>query len=103
MTRNDEILECPCYRICSGLGVETSSWCHYLKSAAPPPGMHSFDPKDQRCPAGVQATVLMLGYMLSGDTAHAEKLKPALDQVRNWARELRKQPARYDPARGNTD
>jgi len=95
---SDEIIECPCYRVCAGLGLETKRWCRYRPSDLPPPGMHRFDPKEEWCPAGVQANVLMLAYMLSGETGDPERLKPLLDQVRAWARELRGEPAGYDPA-----
>ena len=60
MTERDEIIECPCYRICSALGIETGAWCRYRKSSVPPPGMHRFDPKDEWCEPGTQATLLML-------------------------------------------
>lgn len=95
----DEVIECPCYRVCAGLGLEMKRWCRYRKSDLPPPGMRSFDPKDDWCPTGVQANVLMLGYMLSGERGDPERLKPVLEQVRLWARELRKQPVGYDPTR----
>ena len=99
MSPNDSetIIACPCHAICSQLGVETGMWCRYRTSDLPPPGMHAFNPKDTWCPAGVQANVLMLGYMLAGDPKDANRLKPALDQVRNWARELRPEPVEYSP------
>jgi hypothetical protein len=99
--QKETIIECPCYRVCAGLGVKTSTWCRYRQSAAPPPGMHRFDPQETWCPGAVQANVLMLGYMLAGGAGETERLKPALDQVRAWTRELRKEPATYDPARSN--
>jgi len=98
MSSHDEIIECPCYRVCAGLGLEMKRWCRYRKSDLPPPGLSSFDPKEQWCPAGVQANVLMLGYMLAGQTADADRLKPVLEQVREWARALRREPAGYSPA-----
>jgi hypothetical protein len=61
--------------------------------------MHRFDPKDEWCPPGVQANVLMLGYMLSGETGEPERLRPALEQVRKWARELRQERSSYNPAK----
>jgi len=88
----DEVIECPGYPICSGLGLETSQWCRYRKSDLPPPGMRKFDPKETWCPSGVQANVLMLGYMLAGRKEDPETLQPALDSVRRWLRELRSQP-----------
>ena len=91
----DEIIACPCYPVCSQLGIETGMWCRYRKSDLPPPGMHAFDPKETWCPAGVRANVLMLGYMLAGNDGDANRLNPVLEQVRRWARELRKKPAGY--------
>ncbi len=91
----DEIIACPCYPVCSQLGIETGMWCRYRKSDLPPPGMHAFDPKETWCPAGVQANVLMLGYMLAGNDGDASRLSPVLEQVRRWARELREKPAGY--------
>jgi hypothetical protein len=99
MRGTDEIVECPCYRVCAALGVEVSRWCRYRESELPSPGTYRFDPKEKWCPAGVQANVLMLGYMLSGESGDAERLKPVLAQVRAWARELRAQPISYDPAK----
>lgn len=99
MKTEDKIIECPCYRICAGLGLELKRWCRYRKSDLPPPGLHRFDPKDEWCPTGVQANVLLLGYMLSGKSDDPGQLTPMLEQVRNWARELRKQPAGYDPVK----
>jgi len=96
---NDDIIECPCYHVCSALGIETRTWCRYRKSDLPPPGLHNFNPKDTWCPPGVQANVLMLGYMVAGETRDRERLEPVLDQVRNWAAELRRQRGGYDPAR----
>ena len=107
-TDRDPIIECPCYRICATLGVKTSTWCRYRKSAAPPPGMHRFDPQETWCPGGVQANVMMLGYMcaegpsasgrLVGQSRDPEALAPALAKVREWAGTLRKEPQSYDPA-----
>lgn len=90
----DEITECPCHPICSGLGLETGQWCRFQKSDLPPPGMRKFDPRDTWCRAGVQANVLMLGYMLAGRKEDPEALRPALDSVRRWLRDLRSQPTR---------
>jgi len=94
---NEEIVECPCYRICTGLGIETGQWCRYRKSALPPPGMHRFDPKETWCPPGVQANLLMLAYMLARGREDTGKLQTALEEVRRWARELRGEPAGYHP------
>jgi hypothetical protein len=94
---NDRMIQCPCYPICSGLGIETGQWCRYRRSDLPPPGIHRFDPREIWCPSGVQANVLMLGYLLAGQTRDAERLKPALEQVRRWARHLRAQRVGYHP------
>jgi len=94
---SDTIIACPCYPICSQLGVETGMWCRYRKSDLPPPGMHAFNPKDTWCPAGVQANLLMLGYMLAGKAGDASQLKPVLDEVRTWTRDLRREPVEYSP------
>lgn len=103
MSPNDSetIIQCPCHPVCSQLGVETGMWCRYRKSDLPPPGMHAFNPKDTWCPAGVQANVLMLGYMLAGNTGDASHLEPVLAQVRDWARELRPEPVGYSPTGPN--
>jgi len=85
----DEIIECPCYRVCAGLGLEMKRWCRYRKSDEPPVGMHRFDPKEEWCPTGVQASVLLLWYMLSGENGDPERPKSALAQVRTWARASR--------------
>jgi len=85
MKKDDVIIECPCYRVCAGLGLEMKRWCRYRKSDLPPPGMHRFDPKDEWCPTGVQANVLMLGYMLSGEAANPAAMGDALTRVRQWA------------------
>ena len=95
------MIECPCYLLCVGLGLEVGRWCRYRKSDLPPPGMHRFDPKEQWCPTGVQANVIMLGYMLSGETEDADRVMPALEQVRRWARELRREWSGYDPSRAS--
>jgi len=95
---HDSIIECPCYRVCSALGVKTAEWCRYRRSAAPPTGMHRFDPQETWCPGAMQANALMLGYMLVGQNRDPEALKPALEQVTQWAAALRQQPHRYDPA-----
>jgi hypothetical protein len=97
-TDRDPVIECPCYRICSALGVKTSTWCRYRKSAAPPVGMHRFDPQETWCPGGVQANVIMLGYMIVGQNRDPKALAPALAKVREWAATLRPAPHSYDPA-----
>jgi hypothetical protein len=99
VSESEQTIECRCYHVCAGLGLETKQWCRYRKSDLPPTGMHRFDPKEDWCPTGVQASVLMLGYMLSGETGDPERLRPALEQVRKWARELRRERTDYDPAR----
>ncbi len=86
---NDEIIECPCYRICSALGVETGQWCRYRKSDLPPPGMHRFEPKETWCPPGVQASVMMLARLLAGEDAGIEGLQRALASITSWVRDLR--------------
>jgi hypothetical protein len=92
----NDLVECPCYPICSELGIEMSTWCRYRESEVPPPGMRSFEPKDDWCPSGVQANVLMLGYMLAGGE-DPERLRAALEHVRRWARELRADRQGYSP------
>lgn len=89
MDAQDEIIECPCYRVCAGLGLEMKRWCRYRKSDLPPPGMHRLDPKEDWCPTGVQANVLMLGYLLAEQTASSPAMQEALTRVRQWAREAR--------------
>lgn len=96
-TNPDPTIACACHPICSRLGVEIGMWCCYRKSDLPPPGMHAFDPKETWCPAGVRTNILMLGYMLAGNTGDAKQLEPVLDEVRSWARELREKPAAYNP------
>jgi hypothetical protein len=98
MSKAEAIVECPCYRICAGLGLEVKRSCRYRKSDLPPPGVQSFDPKDDWCPAGVQANVLMLGYMLVDQNRDPEALKPVLEQVRQWATAFGQEPRGYDPA-----
>ncbi len=90
---NDKVIECPCHRVCSLLEVATGRWCRYRESQVPPPGMHSFDPKDTWCPAGMQASVIMLGYMLAGEKRGADELGSVLAEVREWARSLQAAPA----------
>lgn len=85
----DEVIECPCYRVCAGLGLEVKRWCRYRKSDEPNPGMHRFDPKDEWCPTGVQATVLLLGHMLANG-AEESALAEKLGEVRTWVQSLRR-------------
>lgn len=99
MKPNDTLIECPCYRICAGLGIAPNRWCSYHKSELPPPGTWRFDPKEKWCPPGVQANVMMLGFMLSGEKDKPEQLSTALEQVRQWARELREQDKSYQPSK----
>jgi hypothetical protein len=84
----DEVIECPCYRVCAALGLEMKRWCRYRKSDLPPVGLHRFNPKDEWCPTGVQANVVMLGHMLAqgGDS---EALQSALARVRQSVQDLR--------------
>jgi len=63
---NEEIIQCPCYHICSSLKIETGKWCRYRQSDLPPSGMHALNPKDTWCPPGVQAIVLMLERVVRG-------------------------------------
>ncbi len=88
---NEDTVQCPCYSICSTLGLEIGPWCRYHSSDLPPPGMHKFDPKDTWCPPGVQAAVLMLGHLAARQNGPAEPLDSALEKVRAWAQAL---PAR---------
>ena len=88
MNTQDEIIECPCYRVCAGLGLEMKRWCRYRKSDLPPVGLHRFDPKDEWCPTGVQANAVLLGYMLA-EGGDSEVLHGALARVRQWAQDLR--------------
>ena len=96
-TDADTTIACPCYPVCSHLAVETGMWCSYRKSDLPPPGMHAFNPKDTWCPPGIRANILMLGYMLAGNTGDPSQFKPILDKVRTWTQELREKPAAYSP------
>ena len=98
---NDEIIACQCFAVCSAVGVEPGPWCRYHTSDLPPPGMARFDPKEEWCPPGVQANVLMLGYMLSRAQGDDERPRQALEQVRKWARELRREHSSYNPAQSD--
>ena len=98
MKKSDEIIECPCYQVCEGLSLEMSTWCHYSTAAVPPPGTVRFDPKEAWCPPGVQANVLMLGYMLTKGEGDPERLQMMLAQVRQWAKEIRGESVSYKPA-----
>ena len=82
---NEAIIECPCYRVCSALGVDMGQWCRYRKSDLPPPGMHAFNPKDTWCPPGIQASILMLAHLVAGGSAPPD----ALADIRHWAQQLR--------------
>jgi len=92
MDAQDEIIECPCYRVCAGLGLEMKRWCRYRKSDLPPVGLHRFDPKEEWCPTGVQAAALLSGYTLA-EGGDPEVLRGALARVRQWAQELRSREA----------
>lgn len=97
MKKSDELVECPCYRICSMLGIELDRWCRYYTSELPPPGTWRFDPKEKWCPPGVQANVLMLSALLTNGTMTAENLEAALLKVREAVRDLRTPPTEYHP------
>ena len=88
MKERDEIIECPCYRVCAGLGLEMKQWCRYRKSDLPPPGMHKFNPKDTWCPPGVQASVLMLARLLAGESADVEGVQQVLEKISSWVHDL---------------
>jgi len=90
VSTQDEVIECPCYRVCAGLGLEMKRWCRYRPSDLPPPGMWVVNPKADWCPTGVQANVLMLGYTLS-EGGSPDSLHFALARVRQWSQELREQ------------
>ena len=95
----DEVIECPCYRVCAGLGLEMKRWCRYRKSDLPPPGMWVVNPKADWCPTGVQANVLMLGYTLT-EGGDSEALRIALARVRQWTQDLRaRDTSAYRPER----
>jgi len=88
----DEVIECPCYRVCAGLGLEMKRWCRYRKSDLPPPGLWWVRPKEEWCPTGVQASTLLLGYTLA-EGGDSETLRGALARVRQWAQGLRSREA----------
>ena len=85
----DELTTCPCYHVCCGLGLEMLRWCRFDSRDLPPPGMYVFNPKDSWCRPGVQAAVLMLGYLLSHSGGDRETLDGLLSQVRQWTAEQR--------------
>jgi hypothetical protein len=99
MKKEDQLIECPCYHICKSLGLEVKRWCRYYESELPPPGMFRFNPKEEWCPTGVQANVLMLGHLLTQGAIEPERAEAILEQVRQWAQELRKRPSGYKPVR----
>jgi len=88
VSERDEIIECPCYRICNALGLEMKPWCRYRRSDLPPPGMHRFEPKETWCPPGVQANVLMLAHLLVGKSAGVEEAQQILANITSWAHNL---------------
>ena len=92
MRKEDKLIECPCYQICQRLGIETNRWCSYYESELPPPGLWRFDPKEYQCPPGVQANVMMLAHLLTQGAMDPERVEAALEQVRQSAQALRKQP-----------
>jgi hypothetical protein len=92
MTETRDTIECPCYRVCAALGLELKPWCRYRSHQVPPPGMRKFDPKQQWCPAGVQAAVLMLAYLIEKQAGPDVGLAPALEGVRLWMRDHAQAP-----------
>ena len=83
MDPRDEVIECPCYRVCAGLSLEMKRWCRYRKSDLPPPGLWWVRPKEEGCPAGVQAGVLTPGYTLSeGGSADSHHFVPVTSHWR---------------------
>ncbi len=93
----DDIIECPCYRICSALGIESGRWCSYHTAELPPPGTWRFNPKEEWCPPGVQANVMMLSSLLPQGSVKPETLEAALLKVREAIQDLRNSPAGYHP------
>lgn len=94
----DEMVECPCYAICVGLGIQVGRWCRFRPSELPHPGVTEFRPESTRCPPGLQATVLLLGHMLADGDNRA--LSQKLGQVRNWVKSIRdRQDGSYQPVR----
>jgi hypothetical protein len=59
----EEIMQCPCYPICSDLSGGTKQWCRYRRSDLPPPGMHAFDPRQEWCEPGTRAALLLLSTL----------------------------------------
>jgi len=88
MNERDEIIQCPCYNVCAGLGLEMKQWCRYRKSQLPPPGMHRFHPKETWCPPGAQANILLLAYLVADRAGDAKQLEPAIEQVKRWANDI---------------
>lgn len=88
MTQQEQIIQCPSHPICSGLHIETGPWCRYRKSDLPPPGAGTFDPRDTWCPPGLQAAVLILGYLAAQRNGPAEPLDSAMEKIRSWADRL---------------
>jgi hypothetical protein len=80
-------------------GVETGRWCRYQQSDVPLLGLHRFAPEEQRCPAGVQANIQMLAYLLTEGCGDAALLRSALERVRQWVRMFREGSASYRPVR----
>jgi hypothetical protein len=97
MKQADEIVACPCYRICSVLGIEPGRWCSYHTSDLPVPGLWRFDPKEKWCPPGVQANVMMLSALLTNGDMTAEHLESVLKKVREMIRTFHAAPAAYNP------
>ncbi len=99
----DDVVACPCYEVCRGLGTGLGQWCTFRRSEAPNPGMARFRPEETWCAPGVRATVAMLGYMLAngvGGSAFADKL----GEVRTWVQSLRRgQSSSYQPTGNSPD
>jgi len=94
----NEIIECPCYRICRALDIETGIWCRYRKSQVPPVGLHRFDPKESWCPPGVQANLMLLAYILTRQGEDHADLQEALSKARAFAAQWRAKSDNYDPS-----
>jgi len=102
---NEEVIECPCRQICTSLGIETGRWCRYRKSDLPPPGMHSFDPKEKWCQPGVQANVMLLAHLVRRNGSKPATLDSLVEQVRRWAKDSRSEehPSHLAPHDGRCD
>lgn len=100
MEAADAFHGCPCYAICSSLGIEQGQWCRYRQSDVPPPGQHHFVSEEEQRPGGVQADIQMLACLLTeGCPTAAALLRAALARVQDWARAFREEHAGYQPVR----